>query len=315
MTNSNFMERLGEKIRAYQNPSLLGLDPRLDYLPPSLLAPLKEATNQADLAAAIEEALLAYNTRLLEATKDIIPAVKFQMAYYEQYGIGGLKALQRSIDVANEHDFLVVMDGKRNDIGATAGAYAKAFLSQAETPFGQPVRAFQGDCLTVNCYLGSDGIKPFADVLREEGKGIFVLLRTSNKSGGELQDLVLNDNRQMYRSVAERIGGWAEELRAEGEQYSPMGIVVGATWPKEARRLRQNFPHLFFLVPGYGAQGATAEDVAAAFDSKGGGAIINSSRGLMNAYQKRGMDHEDFAEATRLAALDMKEEFLPFLKG
>ncbi|MDO5733767.1 MAG: orotidine-5'-phosphate decarboxylase [Eubacteriales bacterium] len=314
MPESNFMTVLGERIFELKNPSLLGLDPKLEYLPEYLLKDLARAEAGAELEAELARALFRYNEELLSACSKIIPAVKFQMAYYEQYGIAGLRALQDSIGLAKSLGYQVIIDGKRNDIGATAEAYARAFLKESKTPFGQSVPAFQGDALTVNFYLGEDGVKPFADELRTSGKGIFLLLRTSNPSGKELQDMQLADGRKAYESLAERCAAWAEKLRDKSEAYSPIGVVVGATYPKEAARLRQNFPHLFFLVPGYGAQGASAKDVAVAFDRKGGGAIINSSRGLMNAWQALGYEHREFAKATQEAALAMRAEFSQFMK-
>lgn len=313
MLDSNFMERLNERIMTFHNPSLLGLDPQLAYLPEYLLRPLEGQSGEG-LSQAIAAALTAYNRELLEACADIIPAVKFQMAYYEQYGLGGLQALQASLDIAHQMGYLIIVDAKRNDIGATAGAYAQAFITLAETPYGQKVPAFQGDALTVNFYLGSDGVQPFAKSLRETGKGIFLLLRTSNPSGQEIQDLILADGRKLYESLAERAVAWAEEYRQEGESYSPIGLVVGATYPKEAEKLRRHCPHLFFLVPGYGAQGAGASDVAAAFSKQGGGAIVNSSRGLMNAYKDRKMPHESFAIACREAALEMRADLSAFVQ-
>lgn len=313
MSDSNFISKLQKRIFTMANPSLLGLDPKLEYLPPSLLKRLDGKSGE-ELAAACTEILYEYNSQLLEAMADLVPAVKFQMAYYEQYGLAGLAALKNSINLAKELGYFTIIDGKRNDIGATAEAYAKTFLETAITPNGQAIEAFQGDALTVNMYLGTDGIKPFTKNLRELGKGIFLLLRTSNPSGGEIQDLNLADGRKLYESLAERVAAFAEQYRKDSEDYSPIGVVVGATYPKEAAKLRRNCPHLFFLVPGYGAQGATAEDVARAFDKHGGGAIINSSRGLMNAWQKLGYDHEDFARAARTAAIKMKDEFSSFMR-
>lgn len=295
----HFTDHLIERIETLGNPTVMGLDPRLENMPPALW----ESTSGPAPARAAE-AIVNFNTGLMEAVKDIIPAVKPQLAYYELYGAPGLEAFAETCRRAKAMGFVVIADGKRNDIGSTAGAYAQAFLGETGYPDGSRERSFEADGLTANGYLGIDGIKPFMETGAPEGRGIFALLRTSNPSGKDLQDLELADGRKLYEKMADLLDLWGEPYRGE-YGYSALGAVVGATWPEEAGKLRKAHPHLFFLVPGYGAQGGDASSVAPNFDAQGRGAIVNASRSLIYAWKKRGT--ADYQEATREEALAMRD--------
>ena len=299
------MNQLLEKISLYQNPTVAGLDPKLDYIPEYI----KESAfaSGGDLLEAAAQALLIFNRGLIDALCDIVPAVKPQAAYYEMYGWQGMRTLAKTIAYAREKGMYVITDGKRNDIGSTMEAYATAHLGKTKIN-GTEIAAFNGDCLTVNGYLGSDGITPLLTLCREEDKGIFVLVKTSNPSSGELQDLKLG-GKTVYETMAEMCEKWGAQ--APGNYgYTSVGAVVGATYPEQLQELRQKAPHTFFLVPGYGAQGGGAKDVANAFDKNGLGAVINSSRGIMCAWKKENCDERDYAAAARREALRMKEDIL-----
>ncbi len=299
-------DRLIEKIAEMQNPTVAGLDPKLDFVPASI----KEACfakygKTLDGAAA---ALFEFNKALIDALCDIVPAVKPQAAYYEMYGWQGVKALCDTIAYAKSKGMFVITDGKRNDIGTTMEAYATAHLGVTEVA-GESIEAFGADALTVNGYLGTDGIKPLAGICSEKDKGIFVLVKTSNPSSGELQDMKLDTDETVYEHMGRMCEGWGEELCGK-YGYSAVGAVVGATYPEQLKEMREKLPHTFFLVPGYGAQGGGAEDVKYAFDKNGLGAIINSSRGIMCAWKKQSLTEEDFAKAARNEAIRMRDEIL-----
>jgi orotidine-5'-phosphate decarboxylase len=300
------MDKLIEQIVKMKNPTVAGLDPKLAYIPEYIK---KEAFEQAngDLLEGAAKALLAFNKGLIDALCDIVPAVKPQAAYYEMYGWQGMRALAETIAYAREKGMYVITDGKRNDIGTTMEAYANAHLGKTEIQ-GQMVSAFNGDCLTVNGYLGTDGIAPLLKVCKEYDKGIFVLVKTSNPSSGELQDQKLGD-KTIYETMGQMCENWGTEVMGQ-YGYSAVGAVVGATYPSQLEELRAKMPHTFFLVPGYGAQGGGANDVAHAFDSHGLGAIINSSRGIMCAYQKQNLDEKEFAKAARDEAIRMRADLL-----
>lgn len=273
----HFADRLITAVRRVGNPVLVGIDPRAEDLPPGFLE--KFPADRAGVA----EALRAFGCGVVDAVAALAPAVKFQSAFYEMFGPEGLAALHASARHARERGLLVVMDAKRNDIGSTAEAYARAYLGRS--PVGDRLEpAWPVDALTVNPYLGSDGIAPFVKSAARENKGVFVLVRTSNASAGEFQDLVA-DGKPVYRHVADHLARWAEGHAGESG-YSLVGAVVGATYPGELAALRGALPGVLFLVPGYGAQGGSAADVAAAFDDDGLGAVVNSSRGLTFAYQR-----------------------------
>lgn len=299
------IDRLIEKIVTTQNPTVAGLDPKLSFVPEHLKAEAFEKHGETLKGAA--KAMLAFNKGLIDALCDIVPAVKPQAAYYEMYGYHGVKTLYKTIEYAKKRGLLVITDGKRNDIGTTMEAYATAHLGALELG-GEEVEPFGADALTVNGYLGSDGIKPLLKICKERDKGIFVLVKTSNPSSGELQDRLLGE-KTVYETMGDMCEEWGSELLGE-HGYSRVGAVVGATYPKQLDELREKLPHTFFLVPGYGAQGGGAADVAPGFDKRGLGAIINSSRGIMCAYQSEGCAETDYAAAARREALRMKEDIL-----
>lgn len=296
-------DRMIEKIVETQNPTVAGLDPKLSYIPPYILdAAVAEHGKTLEGAAA---ALVAYNKGLIDALCDIVPAVKPQAAYYEMYGWQGVKALAETIAYAREKGMFVITDGKRNDIGTTMEAYATAHLGTTDV-FGEKLDAFGADALTVNGYLGTDGIQPLLGICGEKDKGIFVLVKTSNPSSGELQDQKLESGKTVYEAMGAFCEQWGGSVMGK-YGYSGVGAVVGATYPAQLGEMREKAPHTFFLVPGYGAQGGGADDVAPAFDKNGLGAIINSSRGIMCAWQKEKCDERDYAQAARREAIRMRD--------
>lgn len=300
------LDRLIEKIAEKQNPTVAGLDPKLDYVPASIKEKcFAKYGKTLDGAAA---ALFEFNKALIDSLYDIVPAVKPQAAYYEMYGWQGVKALCDTIAYAKSKGMFVITDGKRNDIGTTMEAYAAAHLGTTEVG-GELTEAFGADALTVNGYLGTDGIKPLASICKERDKGIFVLVKTSNPSSGELQDMKLDTNETVYEHMGKMCEAWGSELMGE-YGYSAVGAVVGATYPQQLLEMRAKAEHTFFLVPGYGAQGGGAEDVKNAFDKNGLGAVINSSRGIMCAWKKQGLSEDDFALAARNEAIRMRDEII-----
>ena len=299
-------DRLIRKIYETQNPTVAGLDPKLEFIPASIKNACFEKYGKTLEGAAA--ALLEFNKAIIDNICDVVPAVKPQAAYYEMYGWQGVKALSDTISYAKEKGMFVITDGKRNDIGTTMEAYAAAHLGSTEVA-GELIDAFGADALTVNGYLGSDGIKPLEKICAERDKGIFVLVKTSNPSSGELQDLRLENGARVYEQMGRMCESWGGSLMGE-YGYSAVGAVVGATYPEQLGEMREKAPHTFFLVPGYGAQGGGAEDAKFAFDCKGLGAVINSSRGIMCAWKKQGLTEEDFAAAARTEALRMKEDIL-----
>ena len=299
------MKRLIEKIAQMQNPSVVGLDSLLDYIPQHIKD--EKFATYGDTFDAAAQSILEYNKAIIDQICDIVPAVKPQAAYYEMYSWQGMWALCETVKYAQEKGMIVIMDGKRNDIGSTMQAYAKAHLGTS-TVNGKELSAFGSDMLTVNGYLGSDGVNPLLPICDEQDKGIFVLVKTSNPSSGELQDQKIDD-----KSIYETMGAMCEQWGSQTENnygYSRVGAVVGATYPEQLAEMRQKMPHTFFLVPGYGAQGGGANGVAGAFDKNGLGAIVNSSRAILTAWKKAGTDGKDFAEQARKAALAMKEDIM-----
>lgn len=306
-------DRLIAKIIETGNPTVAGLDPKLDYVPEFIKKKSFEEKG-ADLKGAAH-AILKFNKAIIDEICDIVPAIKPQAAYYEMYGYHGVKTLYKTIEYAKSKGMFVIVDGKRNDIGATMEAYTNAYLGSAEVD-GKQFEGFGADALTVNGYLGTDGIAPLTKVCAENDKGIFVLVKTSNKSSGELQDKLLAEGGTIYSAMGEMCEKWGEDTIGK-YGYSAVGAVVGATYPEQLAEMRAKLPHTFFLVPGYGAQGGGAEGVAKAFDENGLGAIVNSSRAIMCAYQKEGCDEQDFAKAARRECIRMKEDitsFVPALK-
>ena len=303
-------DRLIKAIVKTQNPTVAGLDPKLDYIPDYIKenAYAKYGKNLEGAA----EALFEFNKGLIDALYDIVPAVKPQAAYYEMYGWQGVRTLQKTIEYAKQKGMFVITDGKRNDIGTTMEAYANAHLGFTDVE-GEKCEAFAGDALTVNGYLGSDGVNPVIKVSSQNDKGMFILVKTSNPSSGELQDRILDDSKTVYRTMGDMCEKWGEQLMGE-YGYSGVGAVVGATYPQQLGELRTELPHTFFLVPGYGAQGGGAKDVAPAFDKNGLGAIINSSRGIMCAWKKEeNCAPEDYAQAARREAIRMRDEIVSFI--
>ena len=299
-------DRLIDSIIRMQNPTVAGLDPKLDYVPASIKDACFEKYGKTLEGAAA--ALLAFNKAIIDEIYDVVPAIKPQAAYYEMYGWQGVKALAETIAYAQSKGMFVITDGKRNDIGTTMEAYATAHLGTTDVA-GESIDAFGADALTVNGYLGTDGIKPLAQVCAAQDKGIFVLVKTSNPSSGELQDMKLENGVTVYEQMGRMCEGWGADLMGK-YGYSAVGAVVGATYPEQLAEMREKAPHTFFLVPGYGAQGGGAQDAKNAFDKNGLGAIINSSRGIMCAWKKQGLTEEDFAQAARTEALRMKEDIL-----
>ena len=299
------MKRLIERIAQLQNPSVVGLDSLLDYIPQHIKE--EKFAQYGDTFDAAAQAILAYNKEIIDAICDIVPAVKPQAAYYEMYSWQGMWALCETVKYAQQKGMIVIMDGKRNDIGSTMQAYAKAHLGVSEVN-GKELSAFGSDMLTVNGYLGSDGIEPLLPICDEKDKGIFVLVKTSNPSSGELQDQKIGD-KSIYETMGAMCEQWGEKTQ-NSYGYSRVGAVVGATYPQQLSEMRQKMPHTFFLVPGYGAQRGGANDVAGAFDKNGVGAIVNSSRAILTAWKKAGTDGKDFAQQARKAALTMKEDIM-----
>ena len=299
------INKLTEQIKKKQAPVVVGLDPQLGFLPEHLL---KNAfAEYGETLEGAAHAVWEFNKAIIDATYDLIPAVKPQIAMYEQFGIPGLVAFASTCAYAKEKGLVVIGDIKRGDIGSTSTAYAIGHLGSIK--IGSTVcRPFEEDFVTVNPYLGSDGVNPFLDVCREEKKGIFVLVKTSNPSSGEFQDRLI-DGKPLYEHVAEKVAAWGETLM--GDEYSYVGAVVGATYPEIGKALRQVMPKSFLLVPGYGAQGASGKDLKDYFNPDGLGAIVNSSRGIIAAYKKEEyakFGAENFADASRQAVQDMIED-------
>lgn len=314
----NFADLLIAEIKNKNNPSIGGLDPKLEYIPEHILNESLEACD-GDCFKAAGRALFKFNKGLVDATCDVIPAVKIQMAYYEMYGLEGMKAFYRTAEYAKSKGLVVVADGKRNDIGSTSQAYSTAYLGKTDfSVFGNKKQAACGsiDCLTVNPYLGIDGIEPFLQDCKELGRGIYILVKTSNPSSKQIQDKEFINEEKVYENVADLVNEWGIDLVGE-YGYSSVGAVVGATWPEQAKELRERMPHTFFLVPGYGAQGGSGKSVSVNFDKNGLGAIVNSSRSFMCAYKnsewKDKFTSLEYAEAARAEMIRMRDEINSFI--
>jgi orotidine-5'-phosphate decarboxylase len=302
----HFADRLCAAVERTGSPVVVGLDPRLDSLPEALLSACRREHGATSRAAA--EALWRFNREIIDAVYDLVPAVKPQLAFYECYGVEGMRAFARTVQHARAAGLLVIADAKRNDIGPTAEAYADAFLGVAPGVDQAIPGDFVADALTVNAYLGSDGLQPFVDRARQHGKGLFVVLKTSNTSSGELQDLLV-DGHPLYEHLGTLVETWGEDSRGVCG-YSAVGAVVGATYSEQARRLRALMPHTLFLVPGYGAQGASAADVVGCFDAHGRGAVVNAARSILFAYRTApyATRYGSYAAAARAATQQMCEE-------
>ena len=296
------INKLISNIRKTNAPIVVGLDPMLNYIPEHIQK--KAFAEFGETLEGAAEAIWQYNKGIVDATYDLIPAVKPQIAMYEQFGIPGLIAYKKTVDYCKSKDLVVIGDIKRGDIGSTSAAYAVGHLGQVQVG-SKKYAGFDEDFATVNPYLGSDGVKPFMDICKEEKKGIFVLVKTSNPSSGEFQDRVI-DGRPLYELVGEKVAQWGDELM--GDEYSYVGAVVGATYPEMGKVLRKIMPKTFILVPGYGAQGGKGADLVHFFNEDGLGAIVNSSRGIIAAYKQekyKEFGAENYADASRASVKDM----------
>ena len=299
------INRLVEEIKKKQAPIVVGLDPMLGYVPSQIQKKAFDEFGETLEGAA--EAIWQYNKGIVDAVYELIPAVKPQIAMYEQFGIPGIAAFKKTVDYCKEKGLVVIGDIKRGDIGSTSAAYATGHLGKV-TVGNKSFYPFDEDFVTVNPYFGSDGVNPFLDVCREEKKGIFMLVKTSNPSSGEFQDRIV-DGKPLYEVVGQKVSEWGEACM--GNDYSYVGCVVGATYPEMGKVLRRVMPKSYILVPGYGAQGGTAKDLAPYFNDDGLGAIVNSSRGIIAAYKQEKyaeFGEEGYADASRQAVLDMRED-------
>lgn len=301
------ISKLIEKIKKTNAPICVGLDPMLDYIPAHIVN--KSVEEYGDTLDAAGDAIFKYNKGIIDATYDLIPSVKPQIAMYEQFGIPGLIAFNKTVEYCKEKGLIVIGDIKRGDIGSTSAAYATGHLGKVKV-VNNTFSGFNEDFATVNPYLGSDGVKPFIDACNANDKGIFVLVKTSNPSSGEFQDQVLEStNKPLYESVGAKVDEWAS-LSMDGD-YSNVGAVVGATYPEMGKVLRSIMPKSYILVPGYGAQGGKGSDLKPFFNNDGLGAIINSSRGIIAAYKQdkyASFGAENYADASRQAVIDMQKD-------
>lgn len=300
----NAIDRLIDKIKETNNPTVMGLDPRYDMLPKCVTDKYSK-----DLEG-VSKAIVEYNKALIDATCDIIPAIKPQIAFYEMFGVPGMMAFEETCKYAKEKGMIIIADIKRGDIGSTAQGYSNAYLGKTKMgDIEEPI--FDVDFVTVNPYMGTDCVKPFIEDCKKYDKGMFILVKTSNPSSGELQDVKLEDGKEVYKKVAELVENWGKDLIGK-YNYSSVAAVVGATYPKQLEELRNLAPHTYFLIPGYGAQGGKADDIALGFDNNGLGGIVNASRSLMCAYKsdlwKDKFKEEEYAMATRAEAIRMRDE-------
>lgn len=291
---------LVNQIKAKQCPIVVGLDPRIEQIPGEVKD--KYFQQYGNTLEAVKHAFIEFNRGIIDAVAELVPAVKPQIAFYEKYGIEGLIAYKDACDYAKDKGLHVIADIKRGDIGSTSKAYSDAHLGMTDIN-GEKVSAFTSDSVTVNPYLGDDCLKEFVDDIKTYDKGMWVLVKTSNKSSAQLQNLKVEDE-TIYKLVGDLVNNWSQQT-IQSCGYSPIGAVVGATFPEEADILRKVMPNSFFLVPGYGAQGATGKDIVNCFNADGLGAIVNSSRGIIFAYQKKGTDYKT---AAREAVIEMRED-------
>ena len=299
------INKLIANIKKTNAPIVVGLDPMLSYVPEQVQK--KAFAEYGETLEGAAEAIWQFNKEIVDHTADLIPAVKPQIAMYEQFGVPGLAAYEKTIAYCQSKGLAVIGDIKRGDIGSTSAAYAVGHLGRVQVG-SKTYSGFHEDFATVNPYLGSDGVKPFLDVCREEKKGIFILVKTSNPSSGEFQDRMV-EGHPLYELVGEKVAQWGSELM--GDDYSYVGAVVGATYPEMGRTLRKIMPKSYILVPGYGAQGGRGKDLVDFFNEDGLGAIVNSSRGIIAAYKQEkyaSFGAEHFGEASRQAVLDMVQD-------
>ena len=308
------INRLISKIRQTNAPIVVGLDPMMKFVPENIKKnAFKEHGETLEGAA---EAIWQYNKGIVDAIYDLVPAVKPQVAMYEQFGIPGMIAFKKTVDYCKEKGLVVIGDIKRGDIGSTSEAYAVGHLGKVQVG-SNSFAGFDEDFVTVNPYLGSDGVKPFTKICAEEKKGIFVLVKTSNPSSGEFQDRLV-DGKPLYELVGEQVAAWGAECMPDEGDYSYVGAVVGATYPEQGRLLRKVMPKTFILVPGYGAQGGKGADLVHFFNEDGLGAIINSSRGIIAAYQQEqyaAYGETGYADASRAAVIAMQEDIAQALNN
>ena len=295
------VDKLIDSIIEMQNPTCVGLDTDFSYLPDEM------RDGMATFEGVVEQ-IIEFNMNIIDKVCDIVPAVKVQVAYYEQYGFDGLRAFDCTVNYARGRGMYVIADCKRNDIGSTAKCYSTAYLGTTDIN-GKKLTAFPADMLTVNGYLGTDGIAPFIEDIKKNDKGIFVLVKTSNPSSGELQNLKLESGEYLYERMGKLVSGWGKDSIGK-YGYSDVGAVVGATHPEEAANLRKQLKNTFFLIPGYGAQGANAEMLKCCFDERGLGGIVNNSRGIICAYKKPAYAGMNYAEAARAACIDMQRDLV-----
>ncbi len=299
------INKLVEQIKKKNAPIVVGLDPMLNYVPEHIQKKAFDEFGETLEGAA--EAIWQFNKGIVDATYDLIPAVKPQIAMYEQFGLPGMEAFKKTVDYCKSKGLVVIGDIKRGDIGSTSTAYAVGHLGKVQVG-SKSYYGFDEDFVTVNPYLGSDGVNPFIDVCKEEKKGIFVLVKTSNPSSGEFQDQKV-DGKPLYEIVGEKVAEWGAQCM--GDDYSYVGCVVGATYPEMGKVLRKIMPKTYILVPGYGAQGGTAKDLLPYFNEDGLGAIVNSSRGIIAAYKQdayKEFGAKNYADASRKAVLNVKED-------
>lgn len=299
------INQLVEKIKKTGAPIVVGLDPTLKFVPEHIKE--KAFAEYGETLQGAAEAIWQFNKGIVDAVYDLIPAVKPQIAMYEQFGLEGVAVFQKTVRYCKEKGLIVIGDIKRGDIGSTSEAYAVGHLGQVKVG-NTMCRGFDEDFVTVNPYLGSDGVKPFIKICQEEKKGLFILVKTSNPSSGEFQDRLI-DGKPLYEIVGEKVAEWGTDCM--GDSYSYIGAVVGATYPEMGKALRRIMPKSFILVPGYGAQGGKGADLVHFFNEDGLGAIVNSSRGIIAAYQQEQYAKygaQNFADASRAAVLAMKED-------
>lgn len=299
------IEKLVERIKKLEAPIVVGLDPTLNFVPGFLLD--KAVNEKGETLEAAADAIFEFNKKIVDAVYDLIPAVKPQIAMYEQFGIPGLMVFKKTLDYCHEKGLLVIGDAKRGDIGSTSTAYAIGHIGKVKVGSTE-IAPFDEDFLTINPYMGSDSVVPFVEECKKYDKGLFILVKTSNPSSGEFQDQKVG-KKAVYELVGKKVDEWGAELIKNG--YSDVGAVVGATYPEMGEVLRQIMPKAYILVPGYGAQGGTAAELKPFFNKDGLGAIVNSSRGIIAAYkQEKYAEYgaEGFAEAARAAVIDMKND-------
>lgn len=304
----NFADRLIESIRTKGNPCVVGLDPRIDLMPDFIKSGRGEPTREV-----VRSILTDFHELVIDTVASLVPAVKPQLAFFEQYGSAGIEAFENTVAAAKRRGLLVIADGKRNDISSTAEAYASAFLGESDV-LGHKQKAFDADAATVTPYLGRDSLMPFVDACARHGKGLFVVLKTSNPGSRDFQDqIVAATGRPLYGSIAAMVNELGQGLKGESG-YSPIGAVIGATFPEEGRKLRALMPNALILVPGYGAQGGSAESAAACFNRDGLGAVVSSSRGITYRYPSADLPCQLYINSVRENTLRMIEDITAALR-